>query len=89
MVIGVAAPFAEEVFFRGFMLAAFVNALGVLRGSLVGSAVFALSHGNIALLAPTFVSGLFLAWLYLTTRSLGPSFAAHAVQNLLALSLAA
>ena len=88
-IIGVAAPFAEEVFFRAFMLAAFVNGLGVFRGAVAGSAVFAVSHGDIAILVPTFVSGLFLSWLYLKTRSLGPPFTAHAAQNLLALSVAA
>ena len=88
MVIGVAAPFTEEIFFRAFMLAALVNALGTLRGAVAGSAVFAVSHGNIAILVPTFVSGLLLSWLYITTRSVGPPFIAHAAQNLLALSVA-
>ena len=87
-IIGIVAPFAEELFFRAFMLAAFVNGLGVLRGAVGGSAIFAVSHGNIAILVPTFVSGLLLSWLYLRTRSLGPPFTAHAAQNLLALSVA-
>lgn len=88
-VIGLIGPLAEEIFFRGFMLAAMVNTLGVLRGVIAGSALFAISHGDIGVVVPAFMSGLLLSWLYLKTRSVGPPFTAHMVQNLLALSLAA
>ena len=88
-VIGLIGPLAEEIFFRGFMLAAMVNTLGVLRGVIAGSALFAISHGDIGVVVPAFMSGLLLSLLYLKTRSLGPPFMAHMLQNLLALSLAA
>ena len=88
-ILGILGPFTEEVFFRGFLLAAMVHPFGALRAALVASAIFAASHGNVSILVPVFVSGLILSWLYLKTRSLIPSFTAHAAQNILALSVVA
>lgn len=87
-VIGVGGPLIEEVFFRGFLLAALVRPLGSGRAAVVSSAIFSAGHVNIGVMAPFFVSGLLLSWLYLKTRSIWPGFTAHAAQNLLALSLA-
>ena len=84
--VGLVGPFAEEVFFRGFLMAAAVRRLGTIRGAAVGSAVFSLSHLSLGVLVPFFVSGLLLSWLYLKTRSVWPPFAAHAAQNLIALA---
>ena len=88
-VIGILGPAVEELFFRGFLLAALVNPLGPVRAAAVGSAIFAAAHLNLAVMVPFFASGLLLSWLYLTTRSLWPPIAAHAAQNLLALWVAA
>ena len=85
-IVGLLAPFGEEVFFRGFLLAALVPLLGGLRGALVSSAVFSAAHFNVGTLLPIFVMGMLLAWLYLRTGSIWPPFAAHAAQNLLALT---
>ena len=85
--IGVLGPLAEEIFFRGFLLAALVPSLGPFRAAGVGSIVFAVSHLSVGVIVPFFVSGLLLSWLYLKTRSIWPPFAAHAAQNLIALSL--
>ena len=86
VIIGVLGPMAEEVFFRGFLLAALLRPLGALRAVAVCSAFFAVSHGSLGLLVPVFVSGMLLSWLYLRTRSIWPPFAAHAAQNLIALN---
>ena len=82
-------PFAEEVFFRGFLLAALVPPLGAVRAALVSSAVFAVAHLLVSTMIPIFVTGLLLSWLYLRGRSLWPPIVAHAVQNLIAISVAA
>ena len=87
IVIVLWVPFAEEVFFRGFLLAALVKPLGAARAAVVSSLVFATGHLMLSALVPFFVTGLILAWLYLKTRSLWPPMTAHAAQNLLALSL--
>jgi membrane protease YdiL (CAAX protease family) len=89
VIIALAGPLAEEVFFRGFLLAALVKPLGASRAAALGSAIFAANHGNPSVMAPVFVSGLLLSWLYLKTRSIWPPFTAHAAQNIIALSLAA
>ena len=88
-IIGLVGPLTEEVFYRGFLLAALVSPLGGVRAAVVASAIFAANHGAISILVPVFISGLLLSWLYLRTRSLWPPMTAHAAQNLLALSLAA
>ena len=85
VIVGLLAPFAEEVFFRGFLLAALVKMVGGLRGALVSSALFSAAHLNLSTLVPIFVMGMLLAWLYLRTGSIWPPFVAHAAQNLLAL----
>ena len=89
VIIGILGPLAEEVFFRGFLLAALVPVLGGLRATAVCSAIFALNHGVVAVMVPAFGSGLLLSWLYLKTRSIWPTFMAHSAQNLIALLLAA
>ena len=89
VIIGLVGPLAEEVFFRGFLLAALVQPLGASRAAVLGSAIFAASHGSPSVMVPVFVSGLLLSWLYLRTRSIWPPFTAHAAQNLIVLSLAA
>lgn len=86
--IGIVGPFAEEAFFRGFLLAALVQSIGKIRAVVLGSALFAVSHGVVAIMLPAFVSGILLSWLYLKTRSIWPPFMAHAAQNLIAVSFA-
>ena len=85
-IVGLLAPFAEEVFFRGFLLAALAPMIGGLRGAVVSAAIFSAAHMHVGTLFPIFVMGMLLAWLYLRTGSIWPSFVAHAAQNLLALA---
>ena len=85
LVIGIWGPFTEEIFFRGFVLAAMLPVMGPLRATLLSAAVFALAHLDLGTLFPIFVTGVILAWLYIKTRSLWPPITAHAAQNLLAL----
>ena len=87
-VIAFIGPLAEEMFFRGFLLAALVQSLGIFRGAIAGSAVFAVLHFDIAIMVPVFVSGLLLSWLYLRTRSIWPSLTAHVAQNLIVVAVA-
>ena len=81
-------PFAEEVFFRGFLLMSFVQGIGVVPGVIIASGIFAISHPNIAVILPVFASGVILSWLYLKTRSIWPPFLAHMGQNYLAVTFA-
>ncbi len=81
-------PAAEEFFFRGFLLTAFVQNIGVVGGMIAASAIFAVAHGDLSVLVPTFASGTILSWLYLKTRSIWPGFLAHAGQNSIAVTFA-
>ena len=87
-ILVVVGPAAEEIFFRGFLLGAFVQGIGVVPGLIVASAIFAVAHGDLTVLLPTFASGAILSWLYLRTRSIWPGFLAHAGQNSIAVTFA-
>ena len=80
-------PAVEEVFFRGFLLAALVHSIGTIPGIAAASAVFAVAHGDISVVLPVFVSGAILSWLYVQTGSLWPAFLAHSAQNSLAVAV--
>ncbi len=87
--IGITGPLAEEIFFRGFLLGGLIRPLGVTTAVVVSSVVFAVSHGDIAVMVPVFISGVLLSWVYIRTRSIWPPFVAHAGQNLIALAVVA
>ena len=80
-------PFTEELFFRGFVFAALIARFGALRAAVISSAVFALAHVSVATMAPIFVMGMLMSWLYLRGRSVWLPISAHVAQNMIALSL--
>lgn len=82
--IVIVAPFAEEVFFRGFMLPVLANKWGFISGALISSLIFALAHGAPGIIVPAFLSGLLFAYLYRHTGSLWNTCIAHGAQNALA-----
>ncbi|MSQ06026.1 MAG: CPBP family intramembrane metalloprotease [Dehalococcoidia bacterium] len=83
--LAVWTPFTEELFFRGFVFRGLIRRWGTV-GAIAGSAlVFSGFHLSPGVLAPVFVTGLLLAWLYHRTGSLWPCVAAHAGQNATAL----
>ena len=75
----VGAPFAEEIFFRGFLYRCLRNRFAVLPACLASSALFALDHtqyplaGKLAVLA----FGVITCLLYERTGSLLPGMAFH------------
>ena len=82
----VVAPFAEEIFFRGFMLPVLANKWGFISGAIISSLIFAFAHGAPGIIIPAFLSGLLFAWLYRNTGSLWNTCIAHGGQNALAFS---
>jgi membrane protease YdiL (CAAX protease family) len=60
---------------------------GIIGGVLFSAAVFAVAHFMIATIIPIFIIGVMFALLYARTRSLWMPISAHAIQNLLALTL--
>jgi membrane protease YdiL (CAAX protease family) len=81
-------PFAEEVFFRGFVFTGLAWKWGPRNAALVSAALFAASHFSSGQLVPAFASGLLLAWAYYRTRSLWPAVLAHTMQNSIAFAAA-
>ena len=81
LMVIVLGPFAEEVFFRGFIMAGLVRRWGPVVGIFASSLLFSLAHGNVALIIPIFVAGALLGWLYFRTGSLWGSIFAHMAQN--------
>ena len=79
----VVAPFAEEIFFRGFMFAGMRDRWGLLAGVLVSSLVFALFHMSLSTLVPIALMGAVFALLYERAGSLWPCIALHAIVNLI------
>ncbi len=74
-------PFAEEVFFRGFIQSGLVRRWGPLTGLVVSAAIFGIAHASVAIFIPIFVAGLLIGWLYQRTGSLWSCVWVHGAQN--------
>ncbi len=88
MSVSIAAPFAEETFFRGLIFTGLSQRIPVVFAVIISAAVFGLAHFEKFSVLPIFVIGLGLAYVYYTTRSLWASMAAHATVNTISLVVA-
>lgn len=79
----VIAPFAEEIFFRGFMYAGMRDRWGLIAGVAVSSLVFSIFHMSLSTLIPIAGMGAVFALLYERSNSLWPCIALHAAVNLI------
>lgn len=88
--IAVVAPFAEELFFRGFLFAGLRRRLSLWPAALISAAVFGGIHAPTGPTAvvPLAMLGVVFAWLYERTGSIWPCIIAHALNNGLALAVA-
>jgi len=94
LITGAVIPaIAEEFFFRGFVLSAFLSKLGTMRSVLYTAILFGLFHviaGNILSLEkflPTMILGMAIGFVAVKTRSLWPGILLHAVHNGLVFNL--
>jgi len=85
--IVLAAPIAEEVFFRGFLFPGLLRYIPMLPSALASGAIFSLAHGNIGLIIPFSIVGAILAWLYVKTNSLLTPILVHLLFNLTSFSI--
>jgi membrane protease YdiL (CAAX protease family) len=74
----VAAPFVEELFFRGILLHRWARRWGTVRAVVASSALFAVLHGE---WLGHFLFGVAMCALYLRTRTLWLPMLAHALSN--------
>lgn len=85
LVVGLLAPLAEELVFRGAVLRALLswnNRHWV--GITISALIFALIHMNPAQMPHAFLIGLLLGWMYYRTDSIVPGVVYHWVNNTVA-----
>ena len=89
--IGILAPLAEEVVFRGAILR---TLLGIMSKKnhwvaiMISAAIFGIVHANLAQFINALLMGLILGWMYYRTGSLVPGILLHWVNNTMAYVLA-
>ena len=81
----VAAPLAEETFFRGFLFAGLRKSLGWQKAAIISSLLFALMHLEWTAIFPIFMIGFIFAYLYQRSNSIWPAVILHVGNNLMAL----
>lgn len=87
LLVCVAAPIAEEFFFRGFFFTALRNWHGTPPAVVLTGLTFGAVHlgsAPVVYLVPLAFLGMVLCWVYLRTRSLYPCIGLHLVNNSLA-----
>jgi len=82
----VVAPLAEETLYRGIVFGGLAQRLPFAVAAAVSALLFALAHG-IGVLAPIFVLGFGLAWIYRRSGTLWAPIVAHATVNAISLAL--
>jgi hypothetical protein len=91
LLIVVAAPVSEEIFFRGFMFGGLRRRLSFPVAGLISAGIFGLFHytgaGSLGVLPQLAFLGLALSWVYEETGSIYPTMAIHALNNAFAFVL--
>ena len=91
ILIIVAAPISEEIFFRGFIFGGFRRKLSFPVAAVLSAAIFGLFHytgsGSEAVIPQLAFLGLALAWVYEETGSIYPTIALHMVNNAFAFAI--
>ena len=79
--IGLLAPLAEEVVFRGAILKSLLGRLSPWTAIILSAVLFALIHFNPIQMPHAFLCGMLLGWMYWRTGSILPGIAFHWVNN--------
>ena len=78
---GFAAPFGEELLFRGILYSMFRERWGIWIGVLVSSFLFGLIHGNLAVGLTGFLLGILTAIVFEYSDSLWTAILVHTLNN--------
>jgi hypothetical protein len=84
VLVAVAAPIVEEIFYRGLLLRTLERMMPTAAAVIVSAAVFAASHFQLLQFPALFVFGVVAAILVVRTGRLGPAIWAHLGFNLIA-----
>lgn len=85
LAVGLLAPLAEELVFRGAILRALLmKSRRHWPAIAISALLFALVHGNPAQMPHAFLVGLLLGWMYYRTDSIVPGVAYHWINNTVA-----
>lgn len=87
ILIVLVAPILEEIFFRGFLLRTLVNKWGIVLGSIISSALFAVLHLQFGSIIPIFILGLIINWMVIRSKSILPSIFFHVFNNAIAFTI--
>jgi CAAX protease family protein len=91
LLIIVAAPISEEIFFRGFIFGGFRSRLSFPVAALLSAGIFGLFHytgsGSETVLPQLAVLGFAFAWVYEETGSIYPTIALHMLNNAFAFAI--
>ena len=85
--VGILAPLAEEVVFRGAILRTLLNMMDKnwhWIAILISALIFGAAHGNSAQFVHATLIGLLLGWMYYRTKSIVPGIVFHWVNNSIA-----
>lgn len=81
LIVGLFAPVAEELFFRGLGFRAFEKRFGTWWGLTISSVFFAATHMQVVQLPALAVVGAIFGYLVVRTGRLGPAIIAHMAFN--------
>jgi hypothetical protein len=84
----IAAPIAEETFFRGFLFVGLTKRFGFIWAALISGFLFSLAHAQPTTLIPFTLVGMLFAWAYIAAGSLWGAIAAHLIFNLISFLVA-
>lgn len=76
-----AAPFCEEVFFRGFVFTGLLKRMPLWPAALLSAVIFGVAHADLGSLVPLIIIGVALAWARWRTDSIWPGIVIHAANN--------
>ncbi len=84
LVIGLLAPLAEEIVFRGAILRDLLTKMKPWMAIAISALLFSLVHMNPVQMPFAFLIGILLGWMYWRTGSILPSMAYHWANNSIA-----
>lgn len=81
LAIGILAPLAEEVVFRGAVLRTLLKGMNPWLAILISALLFGAVHGNVQQFVHATLIGLLIGWMYYRTQSIVPGVVFHWVNN--------